>query len=204
MFDYLPQIVILIFSVIFHEVAHGWMALRQGDGTARAMGRLTLNPIPHIDIFGTIILPLILVLSGSRVMFGWAKPVPINPWNMRNPRKGEMLVSAAGPGSNLLLAVIAALIFRIVAAFAGPQSFYANMIIYAVMINLVLCVFNLFPIPPLDGSHIVAHFLPREWAEKYSQIGRYGIFILFFLLYFDILDRVLYPIVSIAMVLLLS
>jgi len=138
MFDYLPQIVILIFSVIFHEVAHGWMALRQGDGTARAMGRLTLNPLPHIDIFGTIILPLILVLSGSRVMFGWAKPVPINPWNMRDPRKGEMLVSAAGPGSNLLLAVIAAVIFRIVAAFAGAQSFYANMIIYAVAINLVM------------------------------------------------------------------
>ncbi|MBN1893584.1 site-2 protease family protein [bacterium] len=204
MFNYLPQIVILIFSVIFHEVAHGWMALRQGDNTARAMGRLTLNPVPHIDLFGTIILPLILVLSGSRVLFGWAKPVPINPWNMRDPRKGEMLVSAAGPGSNLLLAVIAALMFRLVATFAGPQSFYANMIIYAVAINLVLCVFNLFPIPPLDGSHILMHFLPREWAEKYSRIGRYGIFILFFLLYFDILDRVLYPIVSFAMVLLLS
>lgn len=173
-------ILIILFSVILHEVMHGWMALRFGDHTAEYAGRLTLNPIPHIDPIGTILLPLLLVITGSPVLFGWAKPVPVNPFNFSDIRKGEFFVSIAGILANLGLALIAALLFHLTTPVNIPllQRIFA----FAVDINLILAVFNLLPIPPLDGSKIVMSFLPPHLAIKYQQLERYGLFILLFLL----------------------
>lgn len=172
-------IIVLLFSVILHEVMHGWVALKFGDRTALYAGRLTLNPIPHIDLVGTILLPLILILSGSSLIFGWAKPVPVNPFNFKDIRKGELAVSSAGILANLSLAIIAAIIFHL-------TKFQANdllqgLLSFAVNINLILAVFNLLPIPPLDGSKIVLSFLPPHLVSQYQQIERYGFLILLML-----------------------
>lgn len=173
-------IVIILFSVILHEVMHGWMALRFGDHTAEYAGRLTLNPIPHIDPIGTILLPLLLIITGSPVLFGWAKPVPVNPFNFSDIRKGEFFVSIAGILANLGLAITAALLFYITRNSGIPLL--PNILAFAIDINLILAVFNLLPIPPLDGSKIVMSFLPPRLAAQYQQLERYGLFILLFLL----------------------
>lgn len=173
------SIIILLFSVILHEVMHGFVALKFGDATAQKMGRLTLNPIPHIDLFGTILLPALLIFSGSPILFGWAKPVPINPLNFTSLRKGELFVSAAGIFANFGLAIIAALLFHILDA--SPIIFPAlvgNLLHYTVIINLVLGVFNLFPIPPLDGSKVLLSQLPYNLARSYQKLEPYGILIL--------------------------
>ncbi|MCL5784490.1 MAG: site-2 protease family protein [Patescibacteria group bacterium] len=172
-------IVILLFSVILHEVMHGWVALKFGDRTAQHAGRLTLNPIPHIDLVGTILLPLVFILSGSGMIFGWAKPVPVNPLNFRDIRKGELAVSSAGILANLGLAVIAAILFHLTKS-AG-SDLLQGILGFAVNINLILAVFNLLPIPPLDGSKIVLSFLPPHMAIKYMQIEKYGFLILLIL-----------------------
>lgn len=177
------SIVILLFSVIIHEVMHGLVALKFGDHTAERAGRLTLNPIPHIDLFGTILLPALLIITGSPILFGWAKPVPVNPLNFSNLRKGELLVAAAGIIANFSLAIFAALIYHLLNAL--PQEFpviIGSLLRFTVLINLVLGVFNLLPIPPLDGSKILLSQLPYNLARSYQRIEPYGFFILLILL----------------------
>lgn len=177
------SIIVLLFSVILHEVMHGYVALKFGDHTAERAGRLTLNPIPHIDLFGTILLPALLIFTGSPILFGWAKPVPVNPLNFRNLRKGELLVSAAGILANFGLALVAALLYHILNAM--PQTFPAilgSILRFTVLINLVLGVFNLFPIPPLDGSKVLLSQLPLNLAKSYQKLEPYGILILLMLM----------------------
>lgn len=183
-------LLILFFSVIMHEIAHGYAALRKGDTTARDAGRLTFNPIPHIDILGTIILPLILFFTHSGMMIGWAKPVPINPYYFRDPKKDLIVVSAAGPLSNIGLAIILSLIIRFLHL---PNQF----IIYGVIINLLLAFFNLIPIPPLDGSQILASLLPYEVREKYLTLNRFGFIIIFLLAGAGLINYILIPLVNI-------
>ncbi len=177
------SIIILLFSVIIHEVMHGIVALKFGDHTAERAGRLTLNPLPHIDLFGTILLPGLLILTGSPILFGWAKPVPVNPLNFSNLRRGELFVATAGILANFGLAIAAAIIFHILNAL--PQNFPAligALLRFTVLINLVLGIFNLFPIPPLDGSKILLSQLPYNLAKSYQRIEPYGFLILLILL----------------------
>jgi Zn-dependent protease len=182
---------VLLFSVVVHEYAHGWQARREGDDTAYMLGRLTLNPIPHIDLFGSILFPLILKLSGASFLFGWAKPVPVNPRNYRNYRAGDIRVSLAGIVSNLILAAISTLLIgllvngrRLLPDLSPTFDLLQQMAVYGVAINLVLAFFNLIPIPPLDGSHVLYHLLPPQLGLKYRELGRYGIFILLGLMFF--------------------
>lgn len=177
------SIIVLLFSVILHEVMHGLVALKFGDHTAERAGRLTLNPIPHIDLFGTILLPALLIFTGSPILFGWAKPVPVNPLNFKNLRKGELMVSAAGVVANFALAILATVVFHILNAL--PQTFpplLGSLLVFMVKINLVLGIFNLLPIPPLDGSKVLLSQLPYKWAKEYQKFERYGFFILLILL----------------------
>ncbi|MCD5383978.1 site-2 protease family protein [candidate division WOR-3 bacterium] len=185
----LIQLLILFFSIIVHEVSHGYAALRYGDPTAKHAGRLSFNPLRHIDPFGTIILPLILILTGSPFLIGWAKPVPINPYYLRNPREDMMKIGAAGPLSNFALAILFSLIYRTV----GIEPF-AYFILYAVFINLLLAVFNLIPVPPLDGSRILGGLLPYDLYEKYMRIEPYG-FIIVFAFFFIGFGSILIPLV---------
>lgn len=185
---FIAGFIILIFSIIFHEVSHGWVADRLGDPTARMKGRLTLNPIPHIDPLMSIILPLLLIIAGSPVVFGAAKPVPIDPFNFRNPRKDMGIVGLAGPGANILLAVVATLIFRLLLllpAFSFTGTLLTILELTA-FYNLLLAAFNLIPIPPLDGSRILGAVLPKELTGFLDSLESVGIFILFFLLFFPI------------------
>jgi Zn-dependent protease len=200
----LPQLVILLFSIVFHEVAHGRVALWKGDTTARDAGRLTLNPLPHIDIFGTILFPLFLMITRSPVLFGWAKPVPVNPFRLKEIKKDMALVGASGPASNFLLALIAGLIFRIAAPALGGSGIFVRTLFFAVYINLVLAVFNLIPIPPLDGSRIIMGFLPDDLAIKYSSLERFGFVIIFGLLFLGLFQRILFPIVNFFLVLIIG
>jgi Zn-dependent protease len=181
--------VVLLFSVIVHEVAHGYVALLNGDPTARMLGRITLNPVPHIDPIGTILLPFLLLMSHSGIIFGWAKPVPVNPLNYRNYRWGEFAVSAAGPVSNLVLAVFFSIILRLGLANPGLMQ----MAYFGVSINIFLALFNLMPIPPLDGSHILALFLPREAARLYSYLQPVGFILILILFYTGIMGALIMP-----------
>ena len=182
-------LIILVFSAILHEVAHGLVADRLGDPTARLMGRLTLNPLPHIDPVMSILLPLVLILTNSPVVFGAAKPVPIDPFNLRDGRKDMAIVSLAGPATNFLIAIIATLVLKALHVF--PQD---NLVVFVLTLlsslfiqtNLLLGIFNLIPLPPLDGSKIFALILPEKEAAAYLSIGSIGIFIIFFLLAFPI------------------
>ena len=197
--NFLIQIPVLLFSVILHEVAHGWVADRLGDDTARVMGRLTFNPIPHIDIFGTILLPALAILTGAPV-FGWAKPVPVNPYRLNNPQRDIIWVSLAGPLSNFLLAIVAsACMWLLRSVIPLPATLAASL--YEVfrlvlVINIILPVFNLFPVPPLDGSKVLMGLLPSELAYRYSQIEPYGFFIIIIMLSSGIFWRILGPIVN--------
>jgi Zn-dependent protease len=197
----------VLFAVTVHETAHGWVASKFGDNTAKRLGRLTLNPIKHIDMMGTIIIPLLCLTFGNFI-FGWAKPVPINPSNFRNIKRDSAIVAAAGPASNLLMALIwggiAKLGFLLLPQI-GPN---AQFLIYTgsagVMINCILMVLNLVPIPPLDGSRVVSSLLPPQLARPYDAIEPYGFLILMLLLFSGGLQLVLGPLLGAAQGLIYS
>ncbi len=167
------SVIILLFSVIVHEVMHGLVALHFGDSTAQRAGRLTLNPIPHIDLVGTILVPALLLLANSPFMFGWAKPVPVNPLNFKDVKKGELFVSAAGIFSNLGLAILAGILYRLLITF-DVQPILLSLLSFTVSINLILAIFNLIPIPPLDGSKVLMALLPYRYAQEFARLERYG------------------------------
>lgn len=181
---------VLIYSAILHEIAHGYVAERLGDPTARLMGRLTLNPKPHIDPFLSIILPLLLLLSNSGVIFGGAKPVPVDPFNLKDGRKDIALVSLAGPATNIVLVLIATLIYKLF-GLGGLQMTTVGLIASIVTatiikVNLSLAIFNLLPIPPLDGSKVFSLLLPEKIADTYLSFGSVGTLILLLLIMFPI------------------
>ncbi len=179
------QIIGLIFSAIIHEYMHGWMADRLGDSTAKDMGRLTLNPIPHIDPFGSILLPFLLVITGVPFVFGWAKPVPFNPYNLRDKKYGVAKVAVAGPLGNFITALFFGFILRFFGgALVAINPILPQLLLIIVFINLLLMVFNLVPIPPMDGSKILTPFLPHEWQIKFFQLERYGMFLVLIFIMF--------------------
>jgi len=175
----------LVFAIVLHEISHGWVASAFGDPTARLKGRLSLNPIRHVDPIGTIGLPLLLAVSGAPV-FGWAKPVPVVAKRLRNPRLHMMIVALAGPGMNFALAIVTALVLGVLGPLepgmgVGRALLYLNLLNF-VAINLFLGLFNLLPIPPFDGGHVVEGLLPRPLAARYARLGRFGFPLLILLL----------------------
>lgn len=188
--DFLLALPVLLFSVVVHEVAHAVVALRQGDPTAHELGRITLNPIKHLDPFMSVLLPLMLWFgSGGQFLFGAAKPVPVNPANYRSYRRGDILVSGAGVAANFVLAVVATLLFAVFGvlggaadALTGPLALMQRAMLWGIWLNLVLAIFNLIPIPPLDGSHLLFHMLPAKAGAWYRQVQRFGILPLLLLL----------------------
>lgn len=197
-------LVILVFSAILHEVAHGYVAEKLGDPTAKLLGRLTLNPIKHIDPFMSVLLPLVLIVSGSPIVFGAAKPVPVDPFNLKDGKKDLALVSLAGPLTNVAIAIISALIIKALFLFpASPEMFPVILILRLIVhLNLLLAIFNLIPIPPLDGSKILAMFLPDRQAAAYLSISSFGMIIIFALLLTPIggfsLGEVIYNLLNLA------
>lgn len=196
--------VVFLFSLSFHEASHAWMAERFGDSTARYLGRVTLNPIPHIDIFGTIVFPLAGLLSGG-MMFGWAKPVPVNTRQMRDPKLGDICTSLAGPGSNAILAILFLVLLKVIffspfiaSSSLGQMEQPVFMLLkIGLQLNIVLMVFNVLPIPPLDGSHVLRSFLSGGAADVYDRIIQpYGFLILIALLLSGVLGKILYPILA--------
>jgi Zn-dependent protease len=212
------SVIILIFSIIIHEYGHAWMANRLGDSTAKDLGRLTLNPIPHIDIFGSILLPLFFILSGSGFLLAWAKPVPYNPTRIKDKKYGDLKVALSGPVSNLILAMVFGLLARFLPLTNGLKSqllsYYLSndtssilslmsgnilvviflMSIIFCFLNLLLAIFNLIPIPPLDGSKIILNFLPERLKYKFFSVEKWGMFIVFLLLILGLFKYLMYPI----------
>ena len=181
---------VLLFSMVAHEYAHGYAALRNGDATAYQLGRLTWNPAKHIDPFMTIILPLLLFLANAPI-FGGAKPVPVNPRNYRNFKKGDIIVSLAGVTTNLIIAVLCVPAIMLVyfigslsPALTGAASIFQLMLVFGIQLNVILASFNLIPLPPLDGSHVMKYLLPPAWSLQYQSLGRYGLILLFLLISF--------------------
>jgi len=194
----------ILAAIVFHEVAHGWVAFRLGDPTAARMGRLTLNPISHIDLFGTVILPLLLVIAHAPFLFGYAKPVPVNFQNLRNPKRHMIWVALAGPATNILLALVSYLLLKILVSLDLPRdgslaSIVVIPLIYmlhaSASINIVLAVFNTFPIPPLDGGRVLVGLLPEPYSTTVARVEPYGFLIIVVLLMSHLLDAVLSPLV---------
>lgn len=191
----------VLFAIVFHEVAHGWVALKFGDKTALMLGRLSFNPLRHIDILGTIIVPIILLVFGGFI-FGWAKAVPVNAGNLRKPRLHMAIVALAGPVANLIMAVIWALVMKLaivmtndVTTWSAPLYFMGQA---GVFINLMLFILNLIPLPPLDGGRVVSNILPRSMSRYYDKVEPYGFFILIILLFTGILAGVLIPLLGLS------
>jgi Zn-dependent protease len=187
--DFLLFMPMLLFSVIAHEYAHGYAALKQGDDTALMLGRLTLNPVKHIDPFMTILLPLMLWLAHAPIL-GGAKPVPVNPRKYRNFKRGDIIVSLAGVFTNLLISIacviliaVLGLVGRFVPVLDPSLGILQAMMILGVQLNLILIAFNLIPVPPLDGSHVFKYLLPLSWAIRYQQVARWGIVVLIAVMY---------------------
>ncbi|MBI2023233.1 site-2 protease family protein [Candidatus Giovannonibacteria bacterium] len=193
-FNFAFQILILIFSIVIHEVSHGFAALYLGDPTAKYEGRLTLNPLKHVDLFGSIILPIMAFLTAGFI-FGWAKPVPYNPYNLKNQKWGPAFVGAAGPVSNILVALFFGMLIRFSAAIPFLPAAFFQVAIFIAFLNLVLAVFNLVPIPPLDGSKVLFALLPPGAYEFKMFLERYGFFLLLIFIFF--LSNITLPIVSV-------
>ncbi|MGH8401520.1 MAG: site-2 protease family protein [Gammaproteobacteria bacterium] len=193
-------IIPVLLAVTLHEAAHGWVANRLGDPTARMLGRLTINPLKHIDPIGTVLVPAALLLLHSSFLFGWAKPVPISPRNFKHPRRDMAIVGAAGPMANLLMAVLWCVVARISLYLPESTSHVslplALLGVAGIFVNVLLMVFNLLPLPPLDGGRVASGLMPREWARVYDRIEPYGFFILLGLIVFNILGFILWPPVS--------
>ena len=183
----------VLFAITVHETAHGWVASKLGDHTARMMGRLTLNPIKHIDPVGTILVPALLYLSSAGFLFGWAKPVPINFSALRSPKKDMLWVALAGPGVNLLMAIGWLIIVAIANTLNIP--FLVLMGGAGIFVNLLLAIFNLLPIPPLDGGRVISSLLPGRLSYQYDQLEPYGLFILVGLLFLGVFQNIIWPIV---------
>ena len=192
----------LMIAVILHEVAHGWVAYKWGDPTAKLAGRLTLNPVPHIDPIGTLLLPGMFIILGSPIIFGWAKPVPINPSNFRDIRRGTFFVSIAGVAMNLSLAVFFGALYRVVYGLYDAvdpfvaQSIITPLLIFctkSVFVNLILALFNIIPIPPLDGSRALMSFLSFKYWELFYRYEVYGFFVITILLFTGVLGKIIYP-----------
>jgi Zn-dependent protease len=191
-------IAVVLASLTVHEAAHAWTADRFGDPTARMLGRVSLNPIVHIDVIGTIVLPVMAALSGLPII-GWAKPVPVNTSRLRSPRRDFVLVAAAGPGSNLAIAAAAAVVLHAIAPetggrhFAGATGLLSGILYYGVTINVLLAVFNLIPVPPLDGGNVLAGLLPPRFAEMFVLIRPYGFLVLYALMFTGMLSAMILP-----------
>lgn len=201
------QILVIFFALSVHESAHGWMAEKFGDPTARMQGRITLNPIAHIDPVGTIIVPVFLAIMGAPV-FGWAKPVMVNPYNLKNPKRDNIYISAAGPGSNLIIAFLGIILFiilknmGIISVMSVQSSVIAAVVlllINLILINVFLAVFNLIPVPPLDGSGIVEGLLKGEALDSYLKIKPYGFLILLAIIYLGIFEKIANPIMRLVL-----
>lgn len=186
-FIFIFQLIVLIFSAVIHEVSHGYVAQALGDPTAERAGRLTLNPLKHLDPFGSVILPLLLSLIPGGIIFGWAKPVPYDPRNLKDPKKGGALIAAAGPASNFLIAIVFGVVYRVLAAAPALAATFvsvAPLLASVVLINIVLGVFNLVPIPPLDGSKVLFGLLPGDTYRYEALFGQFGFIILILFIFF--------------------
>ncbi|MEN8205026.1 MAG: site-2 protease family protein [Pseudomonadota bacterium] len=192
-------VVPVLLAITVHEVSHGWIARKLGDNTAFMLGRLTLNPLKHVDPVGTILIPGMLLLLQAGFIFGYAKPVPINWKNLHHPKRDMALVAAAGPGANLLMAIAWALLIRLGLLLGETGMALILMGVAGITINIILMVLNLLPLPPLDGGRVMTGLLPGPWAYRFSRIEPYGFFILIGLLVTGVLGMVLWPVISVVM-----